>query len=107
MAESVKVKLPADPARQPSMELPELSDEAEAGLAGEADELSGVWLDGDELDGELLCGMVLLGLALDGEVPVLLGCELCGLLAPGVVGCDEPLCATIHTDDNNTIAVIR
>ena len=53
------------------------------------------------LEGEVLC--VELGLVVDG-VCVLCVCEL---LASGVVDCDEPLCATTHTDDSNRIAVIR
>jgi hypothetical protein len=58
-------------------------------------------LDGEVLEGEVLC--VELGLVLDG-VCVLCVCEL---LVSGVVDCDEPLCATTHTDDSNRIAVIR
>jgi len=66
-------------------------------------------LDGEVLDGDVLCVELLLGLAVDGEVLVLPVCELCDceLLVSGVVDCDEPLCATTHTDDSNRIAVIR
>ncbi len=54
----------------------------------------------------MLC-VELLGLVVVGELVVL--CELCDceLLVSGVVGCDELLCATTHTDDSNRIAVIR
>jgi hypothetical protein len=57
------------------------------------------------LDGDVLC-VELLGLAVDGEVLELPVCD-CELLVSGVVDCDEPLCATTHSDDSNRIAVIR
>jgi hypothetical protein len=123
VAESVKVKLPAEPARQPSIEFPELSDVlvvwvvcvvvVDVELSGDwlldGVWLDGVWLEGEVLEGELLCGIVLLGLLLEGELVVVLDCELCvcELLVSGVVDCDELLCATTHTEDNNRIAVIR
>jgi hypothetical protein len=75
VAESVSAKLPAVPARHPSMELPELSDDAA--------EVSGVWLEGAELSGFWLAGEELSGVWLEGA-------ELCGeLLCDELSGCEE------------------
>jgi hypothetical protein len=111
VAESVNVKLPADPARQPSIEFPALSDVlvvwvvcvvvVDVELSGDwlvdGVWLDGVWLEGEVLEGELLCGIVLLGLLLEGEVlegELLCGIVLLGLLLEGelVVVLDCELC---------------
>jgi hypothetical protein len=96
---SVKVQLPADPLRQPSIELPL------------ALEVCVVWVVVVWVVVELVSGVVdwLLGEVDDGDVDDG-DVDCCCELASGAVDCGELLgevCATAQTADNNRIAVIK